>query len=41
MRILGALLPDPTEEFYHPFGLQDYAVTYTGYTLLQNMINVD
>jgi hypothetical protein len=39
IRILGALLPDPTEEFYHPFGLQDYAVTYTGYTLLQNMIN--
>jgi hypothetical protein len=39
VRILGALLPDPTEEFYHPFGLQDYAVTYTGYTLLQNMIN--
>lgn len=41
VRILGALLPDPTEEFYHPFGLQDYAVTYTGYTLLQNMINTD
>ena len=41
LRILGALLPDPTEEFYHPFGLQDYAVTYTGYTLLQNMVNVD
>lgn len=41
VRILGALLPDPTEEFYHPFGLQDYAVTYTGYTLLQNMVNAD
>ncbi|MFT5564937.1 MAG: hypothetical protein ACI970_001674, partial [Myxococcota bacterium] len=39
IRILGALLPDPTEDFYHPFGLQDYAVTYTGYTLLHNMIN--
>ena len=35
---LGALLPQPTEEFYHPFGLQNYAVTYTGYTLLQNML---
>lgn len=34
--ILGALLPDPTEEYYHPFGLQNYAVTYTGYTLLKN-----
>ena len=41
VRVLGALLPDPTEEFYHPFGLQDYAVTYTGYTLLQNMVNAD
>ncbi len=39
VRILGALLPDPTEAYYHPFGLQDYAVTYTGYTLLQNMVN--
>ena len=34
--ILGALLPDPVEDYYHPFGLQNYAVTYTGYTLLQN-----
>ena len=32
------LLPDPTEEFDHPYGLQNYAVTYTGYTLLQNML---
>jgi hypothetical protein len=35
---LGALLPQPTEEYYHPFGLQNYAVTYTGYTLLENML---
>ena len=39
IRFLGALLPDPTEKFYHPYGLQNYAVTYTGYTLLQNMLN--
>ena len=38
VRFLGALLPDPTEDFYHPYGLQNYAVTYTGYTLLQNML---
>lgn len=38
MRFLGALLPQPTEEHYHPYGLQSYAVTYTGYTLLQNML---
>ena len=38
VRFLGALLPDPTEEFFHPYGLQSYAVTYTGYTLLENML---
>jgi len=38
VRFLGALLPQPTEEYFHPFGLQNYAVTYTGYTLLQNML---
>lgn len=38
VRVLGALLPDPTEEFFHPYGLQNYAVTYTGYTLLENML---
>ncbi len=38
VRFLGALLPDPTEQYYHPYGLQSYAVTYTGYTLLQNML---
>ncbi|MFN2525220.1 MAG: M14 family zinc carboxypeptidase [Actinomycetota bacterium] len=38
IRILGALLPDPTEKFYHPYGLQNYAVVYTGYTLLENML---
>ena len=36
---LGALLPQPTEEFFHPYGLQNYAVTYTGYTLLENMLD--
>lgn len=38
VRVLGALLPQPTEAHYHPYGLQDYAVTYTGYTLLQNVL---
>jgi hypothetical protein len=38
VRFLGALLPQPTEEYFHPYGLQNYAVTYTGYTLLQNML---
>jgi hypothetical protein len=38
IRFLGALLPDPTEAFDHRYGLQNYAVTYTGYTLLENML---
>lgn len=38
VRFLGALLPDPTEDYYHPYGIQNYAVTYTGYTLLANML---
>ena len=41
VRFLGALLPDPSEEFFHPYGLQNYAVTYTGYTLLENMLRYD
>ena len=38
VRFLGALLPQPTEAYFHPYGLQDYAVTYTGYTLLENVL---
>ena len=36
---LGALLPQPSEDHFHPYGLQNYAVTYTGYTLLENMLD--
>lgn len=39
IRILGALLPDPTEEYYHPYGLDSYATTYTGNLLLRNLLN--
>ena len=39
IRFLGALLPQPTEDYFHPYGLQNYAVTYTGYTLLENMLD--
>jgi hypothetical protein len=38
---LGALLPEPTEDYFHPYGLQNYAVTYTGYTLLENMLDYE
>jgi hypothetical protein len=38
IRIAGALLPDPTESNYHPFGLSSYALTYTGYQLVENLM---
>jgi hypothetical protein len=38
IQLIGALLPDPTEEFYHPYGLDDYATTYSGNQVLRNML---
>lgn len=38
VRVLGALLPTPTEDYYHPFGLASYSVTYSGYQLLLNLL---
>ncbi len=38
IRIAGALLPDPTEENHHPYGLASYSVTYTGYRVFENLI---
>jgi hypothetical protein len=37
VRILGSFLPFPTDEFDVPFGLNDYAVTFTAYELAKNM----
>ncbi len=37
IRIAGALLPEPTEANYHPFGLSSYSTTYTGYQVFENM----
>jgi hypothetical protein len=39
VRILGALLPDPSGNFAHPFGVADYAVTYWGYRVLANLLD--
>jgi hypothetical protein len=39
VRILGALLPDASTEFDHPFGLASYAVTYWGYQVFANLID--
>jgi hypothetical protein len=38
IRILGGLLPMPTKKFDHPYGLADYALTYSGYQMLQNAL---
>lgn len=39
IRIGGALLPQPTEDFDHPFGLEPYALTYTGYIVMRNLLD--
>jgi hypothetical protein len=41
IRIIGALIPMPTEQYYHPYGLANYAVTYSGYQVLKNTLQVD
>lgn len=39
VRVAGALLPDPTETNHHPFGLSSYALTYTGYQVVENLLD--
>ncbi|MPZ69191.1 MAG: hypothetical protein GEU71_06630 [Actinobacteria bacterium] len=41
IRIIGALLPMPTDEFDHPFGLASYALTYSGYQILKNVLTLN
>jgi hypothetical protein len=36
IRIIGALLPEPTPDNFHPYGLSSHALTYTGYQLFEN-----
>ena len=38
IRIIGALLPMPTDKFDNPFGVADYGLTYSGYQLLKNIL---
>lgn len=38
IRILGAVLPMPTDKYDNPFGVADYGVTYAGYQMLKNML---
>jgi RTX calcium-binding nonapeptide repeat (4 copies) len=39
IRIAGALLPQPSQEFDHTLGLEPFATTYTGYTLICNLLD--
>jgi hypothetical protein len=39
IRIIGALLPNPTKKFDHAFGLASYGVTYAGYQMLKNLLS--
>lgn len=34
----GAFLPDPTDEAYHPYGLDSYSATYTANQILRNAL---
>jgi hypothetical protein len=38
VRIAGALLPMPVERYYHPFGLANYALTYSGWQMFKNLV---
>jgi hypothetical protein len=40
IRVIGGLLPQPSTEYNHPFGIEPYAVTYTGYILTRNLLEV-
>jgi hypothetical protein len=38
IRLAGALLPDPETRSDHPFGLANYAVTYSGWQVFENLV---
>ncbi|MBW3562976.1 MAG: hypothetical protein KY437_10825 [Actinobacteria bacterium] len=39
VRVLGSLVPFPTDDYDHPFGLSGYGVTYSGYEIFRNMLD--
>ena len=41
VRIAGSMLPVPTEEYDHPYGLESYGVTYSGYEVFRNLLDWD
>jgi hypothetical protein len=38
IRLAGALLPDPEVRFDHPFGLANYALSYSGWQVFENLV---
>jgi hypothetical protein len=38
IRMGGALLPMPVERYYHPFGLANYALSYSGWQVIKNLV---
>ncbi|MGH2377217.1 MAG: CARDB domain-containing protein [Candidatus Limnocylindria bacterium] len=38
IRLLGAALPEPEVRYDHPYGLASYALTYTGWQLIENVV---
>jgi hypothetical protein len=40
IRIAGGLLPTPTEAYNHPYGLEGYALSWTGWQVLANLLSV-
>jgi hypothetical protein len=39
IRIAGGLLPTPTEAYNHPYGLEGYALSWTGWQVLVNLLS--
>ncbi|MEA2663011.1 MAG: hypothetical protein QOH08_2583, partial [Chloroflexota bacterium] len=38
IRFVGALLPDPSEKYDHPYGLSSYALTYSGWQVFEDVV---
>jgi hypothetical protein len=41
VRIAGGLLPTPTEAYNHPYGLDGYALSWTGWQVLANLLSTN
>ena len=40
IRVAGGLLPQPSTKYNHPLGIEPYSLTYSGYILLRNLLEV-